>query len=197
MSVCVPAKRNTPRRRPSVSPISTVALLSVTVLANVTPAFPTVVMSSVPLNVTLSRVAPVVTSPVAVKEVLAATLTAPFLIVPPARFQGPVAVLIGKSAPVLSRRPVMLKTEFARVMVPIPAVVKLPPKFTVPPIVAIVPVLVHAPPRFNVELVSLRLAAFVQFDALIDREPPLIAWIVPWFVQLTPLRLNTPPATST
>jgi hypothetical protein len=67
----------------------------------------------------------------------------------------------------------------APVKVPIPVVVNVPPRFTVPPVAASVPVLLQAPDRFSVALVSLNVPPLLQFVELMDSVVPEPALTTP------------------
>src|SRR5882757_4492740 len=107
-----------------------------------------------------------------------ANTTVPPLIVPPAKFHEPVTAFNVSVVPVLVTVPVRFTTPPARVIVPIPAALKLPARLTV---------LAALLSMCSVPLL-LQLLASV-------RTPPLTASIVPVLVKLLPVTLMDWPAT--
>ena len=119
-----------------------------------------------------------------------AHVTVPPVIVPPARRHVPVVAVSGSVAPVLSRLPVRftvppLRAKFGRL---IPAVVNVPPRFSVELVTFIVPAFAHVPPVVTVAplAVIVRPAAFVQLAAVRLTVPPGIAVMLPLFVNVVP-----------
>ena len=106
------------------------------------------------------------------------------MIVPPSRFQEPVAAVKASVVPVLSNVPTRFTVPPLRLIVPSAASVNSPPRFTVLLVAVIVPAFDHAVllfPRFSVAPVALIVepAALVQ-PALSVKTSAAVA-VKPWF----------------
>src|SRR5712664_1103299 len=121
-----------------------------------------------------------------------ASLSVPFLIVPPTRFQEPVVAVRARVLLVLSSVPVRFTVPPERLKVPKPAVVKLPPRFTVEVLSVIVPVLLQTPepePRFSVAPVPVIVDVLLQVPPS-DSVVPVGAVSPRLLTQLAPAKIN-------
>ncbi len=102
----------------------------------------------------------------------------------PRKFQEPVLAFKVRVAPVLFTVPVRLTTPPVRLMVPSPAVVTAPPRFSVELTTLMAPLLLQLPPSVRVESVAEAMPALVMAMLVATTVPPFVAWIVPALVKM-------------
>src|SRR5882672_3801578 len=133
---------------------------------------------------------------VVTREAPSAKAIVPPTIVPPNRFQDPVTAF--SSNPLLVRVPVRFTAPPVRLMVPIAAVVNVPPRFSVELFTVIVFALLHTPANDNVELVAVMVpvTVFDHAPVLMESVAPLIASSTALLVKVLMFNIRVRPETS-